>query len=312
LFQLVYEAGFRLGARRCLIGTTSNLCRIFERFGFRQRASYADPVVGSLIAMDLDLHDYHHMADIKSPLLNVYRYLVEEQMKNKSQEIDILNKIIYSAQVHETTRSQYVRYLSMQYHLTKGVQRYFLTIAAHHDFARRRQFRDFLIKFANEEELHYLVAANDLYKLGEMPIMMPFDVELWHAYFEKVTASRPFLRLGTACVLETISAGKARAWVKKALEGKFLTAENTKFLVLHQHETLPHGDQLIDAIKSGSLEDRHFADLIEGAKKGTVLYLRLAEWALNPSCLSGLADDFKISLSEDEEGRIRTFAMSEL
>jgi hypothetical protein len=245
-------------------------------------------------------------------------------MENKRQGIDLLIQSISNAQsmfsdllesyfsAHEISKSQYVRYLSMQYHLTKGVQRYFLTIAAHHDFARRRPFRDFLVKFANEEELHYLVAANDLHKLGETPGAMPFDVELWHAYFEKVTSSRPFVRLGTACVLESISAGKARPWVKKALQAAFLTAENSKFLVLHQHETVPHGDQIMDAIRSGSLEELHFADLIEGAKKGTVLYLRLAEWALNPSCLSGLADSSEISLGEDEKRRICTFEMSEL
>jgi hypothetical protein len=79
LFQLAYDVAFRLGATRCLIGARSNLCGIFERFGFRRFASYIDPVVGSLVAMELDLHDHDHMAFIKSPFLNVYRYLVEEQ-----------------------------------------------------------------------------------------------------------------------------------------------------------------------------------------------------------------------------------------
>src|SRR5437868_9535969 len=81
---------------------------------------------------------------------------------------------------HPTTVDQYIRYLSFQYHLTKDVQRYFLAIAAHGDLARRRGLREFLYNFANEEELHYLVAANDLAKLGLRPLPRPFDVELWH------------------------------------------------------------------------------------------------------------------------------------
>jgi len=53
--------------------------------------------------------------------------------------------------LHPTTRAQYIRYLSFQYHRTKDVQRYFLTIAAHPDLARRRRLRSFLVDFANEE-----------------------------------------------------------------------------------------------------------------------------------------------------------------
>lgn len=105
-----------------------------------------------------------------------------------------------------TTLEQYVRYLSMQYHLTKGVQRYFITAAAHSDLARRKKLRTFLFNFANEEELHYLIAANDLRKLGRDPLPEPFDVSLWHAYFQRVVVDRPFIRLGAACILENISA----------------------------------------------------------------------------------------------------------
>ncbi|QZO00393.1 iron-containing redox enzyme family protein [Chenggangzhangella methanolivorans] len=187
-----------------------------------------------------------------------------------------------------TTVDQYIRYLSFQYHLTRGVQRYFMSAAAHADLARRRRLRAFLVNFANEEELHYLVAANDLHQLGLKPMPAPFDVELWHAYFERVVVDRPFVRLGAATILENISNGAARPWVRKALTGAFLTRDNTKFLVLHQHETLPHGDQILEALSSANLEERHLADLAEGARKGTVLYLRMAEWALRPGCLLAL------------------------
>ncbi len=213
---------------------------------------------------------------------------------------------------HPTTIDQYIRYLSFQYHLTKDVQRYFLTIAAHADLARRRALREFLYRFANEEELHYLVAANDLAELGLRPLPVPLDVELWHNYFGKIVADRPFVRLGAAVILENISDGVAKEWVKKALQGSFLTRENTKFLVLHQHEVLPHGNQLLTAIEDGGLEARHFADLVEGARKGTVLYLRMAEWAIRPDTLASICDHGALEGDAAEDARIRSFSMAEL
>ena len=213
---------------------------------------------------------------------------------------------------HATTVDQYIRYLSFQYHLTKDVQRYFLAIAAHADLARRRPLREFLYRFANEEELHYLVAASDIARLGLRPMPMPFDVELWHTYFSKVVVDRPFVRLGAAAILENISDGEARPWVKKALQGQFLTRDNTKFLVLHQHEVLPHGNQILSAIEQADLEPRHFADLIEGARKGTVLYLRMAEWAIRPDTLAALCDRGVLEIDRAEDERIQTFSMAEL
>jgi uncharacterized protein YaaQ len=210
------------------------------------------------------------------------------------------------------TREQYCRYLSFQYHLTKDVQRYFLSVAAHSDLARRRKLRAFLVNFTNEEELHYLVAANDLDRLEHAPLTMPFDVELWHAYFRSVVETRPFIRLGAAVILENISAGVARPLVQQALRGDFLTRENTKFLVLHQHETLPHGDQILEAIEEAGLEHRQMADLLEGARKGTVLYCRMAEWAMGPETLAALCDRGRVELDLTEQERIRNFRMTEL
>jgi hypothetical protein len=323
LLELTYEVGSRAGAKQCRLGTRPELCSIFERFGFHRKTLYSDPVVGQLMAMELDLHDYEHMSRIKSPLLSVARYL-EDSMHVKSSEYETILACVRDAQTrfaellesylvnHGTTVQQYARFLSMEYHLTKGVQRYFLNIASHGDLAKRRQLRAFLVRFANEEELHYLVAANDLHQLGKKPTSMPFDAELWHAYFEKVTSLRPFVRLGAACILENISAGLARPWVKKALQGSFLTPQNTKFLVLHQHEVLPHGDQILEAVKSAELEPRHFADLVHGARRGTILYLRLAEWALKPDSLGALADQTDQAFDEEEEERVAAFEMKEL
>src|SRR6185436_17302476 len=140
--------------------------------------------------------------------------------------------------------------------------------------------------------------------LGLQPMAMPFDVELWHTYFGKIVGDRPFVRLGAAAILENISDGPAKEWVRKALQGSFLTRDNTKFLVLHQHEVLPHGNQILAAIEEGGLEPRHFVDLIEGARKGTVLYLRMAEWAIRPASLSALCDRGVLELDEREQQRI--------
>jgi len=188
---------------------------------------------------------------------------------------------------------QYQRYLSMQYHLTRGVQTYFMRAAAHKDMARRKALRKFLCAFANEEEQHYLVAANDLAKMGLEILPEPVDVTLWHAYFGQIVDQHPFVRLGAACILENIAGGSAKDEIQAALRAPFLRVDNTKFLVLHQHETLPHGEQMLAALEAAHLEPMHVAELEAGAKLGAVMYLRMAEWALFPGCLTALADPIR-------------------
>ena len=53
------------------------------------------------------------------------------------------------------TKERYTRFLSMQYHLTKGVQKHFMAIAANSLTARKKNLRKWLINFAQEEEFHF-------------------------------------------------------------------------------------------------------------------------------------------------------------
>lgn len=211
------------------------------------------------------------------------------------------------------TPKLYQRYLSMQYHLTRDVQRYFMVAAAHHEMARLRRLRRFLFDFANEEELHYVVAGNDLREAGLEVLPMPFDVELWHAYFGAEVQRRPFVRIGAAVVLENMAGEENRGGLKALLQAPFLNARNTKFLRLHMHEQLPHGQQIVDALQAEVLSVEQEAQLAEGARKGAVMYLRMAEWALDPQCLSALVDEAQhTGLSAVERQRIDTFRMDEL
>jgi len=207
------------------------------------------------------------------------------------------------------TIEAYRRYLSMEYHLTKGVQRYFITAAAHEEFCRHKPLRQFLLDFANEEERHYLVAANDLHKCGLTLTGEPFDVTLWHAYFRGVVTEKPLIRLGAASILESISGGAAREPARRALSAPFLTRENSKFLVMHQHEMVPHGDMFLAALESAGLDNRQVGDLETGARHGTTLYLRMAEWSLfpdeHPDCSELYVDD-------GEQLRIEALEMSEI
>lgn len=207
---------------------------------------------------------------------------------------------------------QYCRYLSMQYHLTKDVQAYFFAVAANSALAKRRKLRRFLCEFANEEELHYLVAANDLLAFGRRPLAEPFDVTLWHSYFRSVVTTRPFLRLGAAAILENLSAGVAREPAKRALSAPFMTRDNTKFLVLHQHETNPHGEQILAALDAQTLSPSELSDLFLGARQGTVLYLRMARWAVDETEISACADQGTADLSSTQCRDIDEFKMSEL
>lgn len=207
---------------------------------------------------------------------------------------------------------QYCRYLSMQYHLTRDVQAYFFAIAANSALAKRRKLRRFLCEFANEEELHYLVAANDLLAFNRRPLPEPFDVTLWHSYFRGIVATRPLVRLGAAAILENLSAGVAREPARRALSAPFMTRENTKFLVLHQHETNPHGEQILEALDEEIFSPAELADLLLGARQGTILYLRMARWAVDESDLSTCADTGAQELSLTQCRDIDDFDMAQL
>lgn len=184
------------------------------------------------------------------------------------------------------TRDQYVCYLRYQVHLTRGVQRYFIRAASHETLLPYRRLRRFLFDFGLEEESHYLLAQRDLEAMGEHPGAPPLDVALWHAYFTPIALERPFVRIGAACVLENLSSGAARPAVDRALSAPFLRPKNTKFVVLHHHEQVPHGDQILEALFRERLRAPERDDLVEGARTATVLYLRMATWALDPHDLS--------------------------
>ena len=94
------------------------------------------------------------------------------------------------------TLERYVRYLSMQFHLTRGVQRYFFLAASHPSISRARGLRRYLIEFAMTEEPHFQVAEADLRHLDRTPLPEPFDVALWKAYFLRRPSlmPRPFLQ----------------------------------------------------------------------------------------------------------------------
>ena len=177
-------------------------------------------------------------------------------------------------------RESYVRYLQMQYHLTKEVQRYFLAAAAHPSMSGKREFREFLFSFALEEEPHFGVAQSDLSNLGEIVGESPLDVRLWHAYFSGVVQSSPYRRLGAAAVLETI--GTLASDVIKSLlrNAAYLNESNTRFVVIHMHEALPHGAQFLLELSNSRPSDKEVEDIVAGAIDGGALYLRMAGWAL--------------------------------
>jgi hypothetical protein len=180
------------------------------------------------------------------------------------------------------SRERYVRYLSMQHHLTNGVQRHFLIAASHPSMVRKPALREFLIHFALEEETHYEIARRDVEALGETLLPCPFDVTLWWAYFDSVIYRQPFLRLGATCILENLGPGAGELAKALLASATFLNRENTTFLRLHTHDELPHGDDIVQALTSVPLDAEELRDLEAGAWAGATLYLRMAEWALRP------------------------------
>ncbi len=156
------------------------------------------------------------------------------------------------------------------------------------------------------------MAANDLLAFDRRPLPEPFDVTLWHSYFRGIVATQPLVRLGAAAILENLSAGVAREPARRALSAPFMTRDNTKFLVLHQHETNPHGEQILEALAAETFSAAELDELFLGARQGTILYLRMARWAVDESDLSACADIGAADLSLTQCRDIDEFKMSQL
>ncbi len=178
------------------------------------------------------------------------------------------------------TLEQYVRYLSMQYHLTCNVQKHFLLIASHSSLISKPRFREFLIAFGLEEEPHYRIAQKDLEHLDQEILPIPLDVKLWWAYFDSIIDSRPFVRLGATCILENLGSGGSDIVRRLLYNANFITEHTSRFVQIHLHEELPHGDQIINALQKIDPNPEMLIDLKEGAQTGAILYLRMLDWAL--------------------------------
>ncbi len=177
------------------------------------------------------------------------------------------------------TRARYIRFLSMQYHLTKGVQNHFMAIAANSTMARKKDLRKWLINFAQEEEFHFEIAKADLKELDVEPLPMPFDTQLWWAYFNTMIQNRPFVRLGATCILENISDGSSDILDKLIQESSFLNPKNLRFLMIHRHgPNLAHGEQVLGALAAANLTEEELNDVILGCDHATTLYMRFAYW----------------------------------
>lgn len=193
----------------------------------------------------------------------------------KSRQI-FRDKLLAVEQSGGMTQAHYERYLSMQYHLTKDVQKYFLAIAGTPKVMKNNKLRNFLLEFAIVEYPHYEVARKDLKNLGTEPFAMPFDTELWHTYFWSVVHEHPFWRLGAACILENISQGCNDVIDRQFAKAPFLNKKNTVFFTIHKHEKeIPHGDEILEAISN--CDEKDFEELVIGAKKGANLYLRMVD-----------------------------------
>ncbi|CAK0764135.1 Iron-containing redox enzyme family protein [Azospirillaceae bacterium] len=204
-------------------------------------------------------------------------------------------------------QSQYIRFLSMQYHLTKHAYWYFTVAASHASISRKKILRNFLIQFAREEELHYLVAGKDILSIGGEILSEPIDVTLWHAFFQKVVLERPFERLGAACVLENISGGQVKPQVKRLLSTPFLNRDNTRFIIIHQHEKIPHGEQILKIFKEIDMNAQELEDLNKGAEIGACLYLRMIDWSMSfEEC------EKKESITANEKNEVESFSITQI
>lgn len=69
------------------------------------------------------------------------------------------------------------------------------------------------------------------------------------------------------------------------LNAEFITQQSSHFIRIHLHEELPHGDQIVNALRNEELSSQMLNDLKEGAETGAILYLRMLDWVLGTDLL---------------------------
>jgi hypothetical protein len=180
------------------------------------------------------------------------------------------------------SQEQYVRYLSMQFHLTNGVQKHFFQAAAHPDIVVRKNLREFLYRFGVEEEPHFQIALKDLQNMKREPLPRPLYVQMWWMFFDNVVRERPFVRLGATCVLENLSDGAKEEVNHIFSNAPYITPKNFRFFAIHKHEdNLNHGEQILEALQTAKLSDAELADVVTGINIGSELYMRMVDWVLD-------------------------------
>jgi hypothetical protein len=180
----------------------------------------------------------------------------------------------------------------MQFHLTKDVQRHFFIAASHPGLATKGKLRDFLVAFGLEEEMHYRIASKDIENLGQPILPIPLNVKLWWAYFDSIIYSRPFIRLGATCVLENLGSGGSTVVKRLLKNAPFINERTSRFILIHLHEELPHGDWIVSVLNNTELDNTNLEDLQEGAEMGATLYLRMVDWAFETDPLAIAFDSF--------------------
>lgn len=78
---------------------------------------------------------------------------------------------------------------------------------------------------------------------------------LWWSYYNQLMLENPFVRLGSTCILENIGKGTHNTIKLLMSKASFLNNQNTTFLRVHMHEELPHGDQVVEALRAAKLKD---------------------------------------------------------
>jgi hypothetical protein len=122
--------------------------------------------------------------------------------------------------------------------------------------------------------------AKDLENLDTKPGPMPEAVAQWWSTFEPFLFDQPLVRLGATVILENITKGSSELLDLVLSRSSFLNQKNTKFLQIHRHEELPHGDQILDALKQAKLSHDEWADVGHGAKMASDFYESFLTWVL--------------------------------
>lgn len=206
---------------------------------------------------------------------------MEEFISEVDETLDLFRQELEAVAADQDAGRQFlIRSLSLQHGLAKGERRRYLAMAAYFELLGASQLRDLLYRWAVETELYDDEARFELHAMDEEPLDCPLDAKLWGAYFDGIVLERPYVTLGATYALACLQTEAASSGRRLANEAPLPHESDSYARHGGSVAKSTRGSQIVEALRVSELDEDEWSDVVEGARTGGILGLRMARWAM--------------------------------